>query len=179
MAKRSTRERPSLAARQAKSLRKPSPRAKQSPARSVQQNKPTRLTKHSPGTHASMLALGIDITEVSRIEQMVIEHGQRFLTRVFTAKELADAGEGKGKHMHLAARFAAKEAAMKALGTGLASGITWQDVETRRTATGAPQLLLHGRAKTIAAERAIQSWVISLTHTKTTAVAVVIGTVGQ
>lgn len=124
---------------------------------------------------AHALLLGIDITEVSRVEQMLANHGQRFLARVFTAQELLDAGEGKGKCMHLAARFAAKEAAMKALGTGLASGITWHDVETIRTPTGAPQLLLHSRAAEIARSLGAHAWTLSLTHTKSVAVAVVIG----
>lgn len=105
---------------------------------------------------------------------MLAQHGQRFLSRVFTKQELTDAGEGKGKCMHLAARFAAKEAAMKALGTGLASGITWHDVETIRTPTGAPHLTLHRRAATIAHSLGCTSWHLSLTHTKTLAVAVVI-----
>jgi holo-[acyl-carrier protein] synthase len=121
------------------------------------------------------LRLGVDITEVSRIEQMLASHGQRFLARVFTARELLDAGEGKGKCMHLAARFAAKEAAMKALGTGLASGITWHDVETIRTPTGAPKLLLHSRAAEVSGDLGVHGWTLSLTHTKSVAVAVVIG----
>jgi holo-[acyl-carrier protein] synthase len=180
MAKPSKRERPSLTAPRA-FQKPPAPRklaakqrAQPKRAQSAKQSKPASQTA-TKSSRAPMLALGIDITEVARIEQMVVEHGQRFLTRVFTQRELTDAGEGKGKFMHLAARFAAKEAAMKALGTGLASGITWRDVETQRTPSGAPQLVLRGRAQAIAQHRAIESWVISLTHTKTTAVAVVIG----
>jgi holo-[acyl-carrier protein] synthase len=126
-----------------------------------------------PAAVLPRLALGVDLTEVARIEQMLVEHGERFLRRVFTARELRDAGSGRGRCMHLAARFAAKEATMKALGTGLAGGITWQDVETVRAATGAPSVVLHGRAKEIASELGLQGWTISLTHTKTLAVAMV------
>lgn len=124
------------------------------------------------------IALGVDLCEVARIEQMLVEHGERFLRRVFTPRELRDAGNGRGRCMHLAARFAAKEAAMKALGTGLAGGITWQDVETVRTATGAPSLLLHARAAEIAQALGIASWSLSLTHTRALAVAVVAGVMG-
>jgi holo-[acyl-carrier protein] synthase len=121
------------------------------------------------------IVTGVDLVEVARIEQMLAQHGERFLRRVFTTQELADCGTGRGRCMHLAARFAAKEAGMKALGTGLASGITWQDVEVIRQATGAPLLRLHGRASDIAQELGVVRWTISLTHTKQLAIAMVVG----
>jgi len=117
---------------------------------------------------------GIDLTEVARIEAMLAEHGERFLDRCFTPREVADAGDGPRRVEHLAARFAAKEAALKALGTGWAQGVGWTDVAVEREASGAPRLVVTGVAARIAAERAIARWHVSLTHTRDHAVASVI-----
>lgn len=117
---------------------------------------------------------GIDLTEIDRIESMLAEHPDRFIERCFTPREAADAGLGPRRSEHLAARFAAKEAALKALGTGWARGIAWTDIEVVRTDSGKPELFVTGRAAEIAAERGIARWHVSLTHTKDHAVASVI-----
>ncbi len=121
-----------------------------------------------------VLGHGIDLTEVDRIEQMLADHGERFLERCFTPREIADAGEGPRKVEHLAARFAAKEAALKALGTGWAQGVGWTEVAVHRAESGKPELVVTGRAAALAAERGITRWHVSLTHTKDHAVASVI-----
>lgn len=121
-----------------------------------------------------ILGHGIDLTEVDRIEEMLAEHGDRFLQRCFTPREIADAGDGPRRTEHLAARFAAKEAALKALGTGWAQGVGWTDVAVHRAESGKPELIVTGRAAAVAAERGITRWQVSLTHTKDHAVASVI-----
>lgn len=117
---------------------------------------------------------GIDIVEVARVGRMLHEHGERFLLRCFTAGE-REAGAGSRREAeHLAARFAAKEAALKALGTGLTRGISWPEIEVVRDASGRPGLVLTGRAAEVAAELKITQWHVSLSHTETHAVASVI-----
>jgi holo-[acyl-carrier protein] synthase len=123
-----------------------------------------------------MIAHGVDIVEVQRIASMIERHGQQFLDRVFTAGEQAYARDSRRRDEHLAARFAAKEAALKALGTGWRSGIAWTDVEVVPLPSGQPTLRVHGRAAEIAAELGISSWSLSLSHTSSMAVASVIGT---
>lgn len=95
---------------------------------------------------------------------MLEEHGERFLDRCFTPGEReACAGRARPAE-HLAARFAAKEAVLKALGTGWTGGIAWTDVEVISLPTGAPSVVLHNRAARIADERGIRAWLLSLTH---------------
>ena len=121
------------------------------------------------------IAHGIDAVEVARLAQSVERHGQRFLDRVFTSAEQAYAVSSlKRRDEHLAARFAAKEAVLKALGTGWRSGIAWTDVEVVRSASGEPTLRLTGRAASIADEHGIAGWMVSLTHTRGLALASVI-----
>jgi holo-[acyl-carrier protein] synthase len=122
-----------------------------------------------------VLGHGVDLANVARIERMLQEHPDRFAERVFTAVEraYADAG-GVRRAERYAARFAAKEAAMKALGTGWRSGIAWTDAEVVHGADGAPTLRVHGRLAEIAAERGIDAWLISLSHTDELAMASVI-----
>ncbi len=107
---------------------------------------------------------GVDLVEVRRIGRMVEEHGERFLARVFTEAERAYAERRQGRFEHLAARFAAKEAAFKALGTGWTRGVAWTDVGVARTPDGVPTLALEGRAGAIAREIGVASWQLSLTH---------------
>jgi holo-[acyl-carrier protein] synthase len=121
-----------------------------------------------------ILGHGIDLTEVDRIDEMLAEHGDRFVQRCFTPREIADAGNGPRRVEHLAARFAAKEAALKALATGWAQGVGWTDVAVHRAESGKPELVVTGRAAAVAAERGITRWHVSLTHTKDHAVASVI-----
>jgi holo-[acyl-carrier protein] synthase len=119
------------------------------------------------------IAHGVDIVEVSRIREMIAAHPRRFVARVFTEHESARSA-GRRRAEHLAARFAAKEAVMKALGTGLSDGIAWTDIEVVSLPTGAPSVRLHGRAAEIASDRGIDDWLISLSHIETVALASVI-----
>lgn len=114
--------------------------------------------------------------EVDRIEQMLVDHPTKFLSRVFTAGEAAHSTGRRNRAQHLAARFAAKEAAMKALGTGLTSGVTWHDFEVVTDASGKPALSVTGKAASIARTLRIRAWSVSLTHTRLHAAAVVIAT---
>lgn len=108
---------------------------------------------------------GIDLVEVARIARLIDEHGQRFLDRCFTPHEQRCAEGTKRRDEHLAARFAAKEAVLKALGTGLSGGIAWTDIEVVRQDSGAPSIQLHNEAAKLAASSGISRWLISLTHT--------------
>jgi holo-[acyl-carrier protein] synthase len=121
------------------------------------------------------VAHGIDAVEVARIARMRAEHGDRFMARCFTTAETAYAEASRRRDEHLAARFAAKEAVLKALGTGWRSGIAWTDVEVASLPSGAPEIRLRGRAAEIAAEQGIARWLVSLTHTEQLAMASVIG----
>ncbi|HNB60393.1 MAG TPA: holo-ACP synthase [Phycisphaerales bacterium] len=117
---------------------------------------------------------GIDIVEVSRIQRMLDEHGEQFLARCFTDGERAVGEGGRRYHEHLAARFAAKEAVMKALGTGLSEGIAWTDCEVVREATGAPRLMLYREALQAAMRLGATRWHVSLSHSDHYAVASVV-----
>lgn len=123
----------------------------------------------------SVLAHGVDIVEVSRIGEMVAEHGAHFLERVFTPAEREYAESSRRRDEHLAGRFAAKEAVLKALGTGWSAGIAWTDVEVTRGDAGEPGIRLAGKAKEIADRLGIGRWVLSLSHTEQYAVASAIG----
>ena len=113
--------------------------------------------------------VGIDLVEVPRIREMLEKHGQRFKERTFTAAEIAYCDACAEPAMHYAARFAAKEAVAKALGTGIwAEGVNWKDIEVGREASGKPVIILHGMAKEHAGEAAC---LVSLTHTRDLAMA--------
>ncbi|MEE9211407.1 MAG: holo-ACP synthase [Phycisphaeraceae bacterium] len=118
---------------------------------------------------------GIDIVETARIARMLAEHEQRFLRRCFTDAEQAFANDRARQIEHLAGRFAAKEAVLKVLGTGWRNGIAWTDVEIIRERSGAPQVVLHGRCKEVAAELGIDQWWVSISHISTHATASAIG----
>jgi holo-[acyl-carrier protein] synthase len=121
------------------------------------------------------LGLGIDLVEVGRIRDLLTKHGDRFKERTFTAGEIAYCESCADPAMHFAARFAAKEAAAKAIGTGLwAQGVDWKDIEVLRTESGKPELLWHGGAKTHAERLGSTNSLISLTHTRDLAMAQVI-----
>ncbi len=112
-----------------------------------------------------VLAHGIDLVETARVAEVHARHGRRFLDRVFTRGEQAYCLERKRKVEHLAARFAAKEAVLKALGTGWRDGIAWTDVEVVNAPGGAPSIRLAGRCAEIAVQRGLSTILISLTHT--------------
>ena len=106
------------------------------------------------------LAVGADLVEVRRIALLVARYGERFTARVFTPGELAACG---GRAESLAARWAAKEAVAKALGTGIGA-VAWQEIEVVSGEGGCPGLRLHGRARLTADERGLTRWALSLAH---------------
>jgi holo-[acyl-carrier protein] synthase len=118
--------------------------------------------------------IGIDVIENQRIRDSIERFGDRFLNRVYTEGEIAYCNKFANPEIHYAARFAAKEAAFKALGTGWAAGVTWKDVEIRRKASGQPELHLHGEALTRATSMGARRFYVSLTHDSTVSCAVVI-----
>jgi holo-[acyl-carrier protein] synthase len=122
----------------------------------------------------NVVAHGIDLVEVSRVERLLSSHPERARERLFTPGEIAYCTGKKGEMMHLAARFAAKEAVLKALGCGWSQGVAWTEVDITRAPSGEPGVALTGRAAQIAHERGIASWSLSLTHTATVAQASVI-----
>lgn len=118
---------------------------------------------------------GIDIVEVARITRLREEHPDRFLDRCFTPAEVEYAkGASRRIDEHLAARFAAKEAVVKALGTGINHGISWTDIEVTRDAAGKPGITLSGQAASIADKLGAREWVVSLSHAGPMAIASVI-----
>ena len=117
-----------------------------------------------------MLTTGIDIIEISRVRQVLERYGRRFLERVYTPGEIAYCRE---RPPNLAARFAAKEATMKALGTGV-RGVGWKDIEVVRHESGAPSIKLHGRCKQRAQRLGVLEIAISLSHSREYAVASVV-----
>jgi len=123
---------------------------------------------------AMIVGTGIDIAEVDRIAQSIARFGARFKERVFTADEIRYCESKANKAERYAARFAAKEAGMKALGTGWSRGVRWQDIEVRRLPGGRPTLGFHGRAGEIFTEMGGVRAHLSLTHTKQSAMAFVI-----
>ncbi len=118
-----------------------------------------------------LVSSGVDIVEVERIDRAILRHGQRFFQRLYTANELVDSG---GRTPALAARFAAKEAVAKALGTGIGD-VGWKEIEIIKGTHKEPILHLSGRAEEIASELRITAWSISLSYTHEHAVAVAIG----
>lgn len=116
------------------------------------------------------LSSGIDLIEIGRIQKALERHGERFLQRVFTPAEIQAA---RGSAPELAARFAAKEAASKALGTGIGP-VSWKEIETLNEPSGKPFLHLSGRARAIAQAQGFETWSVSLTHSRGMAAAVVV-----
>jgi len=121
-----------------------------------------------------IVGMGIDVAEVERIRAVIESQKERFLHRVYTDKEIAYCEQFKNKFERYAARFAAKEAAMKALGTGWSRGVRWRDVEVVRERGGRPGLSLKGEAKKIADTLGVKHIALSITHTADQAIAHVI-----
>ncbi|MGI8914658.1 MAG: holo-ACP synthase [Chloroflexota bacterium] len=115
--------------------------------------------------------IGVDIVAMTRIEQAVERFGERFLKRIYTPEELEYALGDAHKWEHLAARFAAKEAASKALGTGMV-GVGWKDFAVERLRSGKPMLRLTGRAVQLAQDQGLTQWSVSLAHDADAKVAV-------
>jgi holo-[acyl-carrier protein] synthase len=116
-----------------------------------------------------ILKTGIDLIEIPRIQAALDRHGERFLRRVFTEMEIT---ECHGRADALAVRFAAKEAATKALGTGIGP-VSWREVETLHKWSGEPYLVLHGAAERAAKTLGLTTWAVSLSHSRDNAIAVV------
>ncbi|MCC6589558.1 MAG: holo-[acyl-carrier-protein] synthase [Bryobacterales bacterium] len=112
-----------------------------------------------------ILGTGIDLAEVDRIKAAIERHGDRFLHRVYTAREIAYVERKANRFERYAARFAAKEAGMKAIGTGWRGGITWHDFEVVNEPSGRPTLRLTGRAAEVAERMGVKRINLSLTHT--------------
>ena len=117
---------------------------------------------------------GIDMVEIGRIEQTMHRYGKRFLDRVYTEGEQAYCLRKKKSAESLAARFAAKEAGAKALGTGISFGVSWLEFEVVREPGGRPTLKFHGRAAQIAGHLGVARAALSITHTGALAMASVV-----
>lgn len=121
-----------------------------------------------------IVGMGVDIAETARIAQALRRHGERFSKRLYTAGEIAYCEQFKNRAERYAARFAAKEAAFKALGTGWGDGVRWLDVEVTHQPSGKPELLLTGRAQEIARTLGVTRTAVSLSHSGRYVVAQVI-----
>ena len=123
---------------------------------------------------ALIAGIGVDIAEIARFERFVREDNRALLERIFTAGELAYSFARKQSAQHLALRFAAKEAFVKALGTGLRDGLSWQNMEVVNDAAGKPELVLSGRATEMFAGRRLTRCHLALSHDAGCAVAMVV-----
>ncbi len=121
-----------------------------------------------------IVGLGIDFVDLARVRRVVERHGERFFERILTEREQAYCRRFRDPVPHAAARFAAKEAVLKALGTGLAKGIRWLDVEVVRDEEGAPSVELAGRAAEIARARSAERVQLSISHDHGAAIAIAI-----
>ena len=126
-----------------------------------------------------IVGTGIDLTEIGRIQQSIERYGQRFLNRVYTAREQAYCLRKRKSAESFAARFAAKEAGAKALGTGISYGVNWLEIEVVREPSGRPTLRFHGRAAEFAARLGAAHAALSSTHTADLAMASVVLEDGQ
>lgn len=121
----------------------------------------------------NIIGIGMDATEIDRIQAAIDRYGDRFLHRIFTDGEIAYATRRRNPAPHFAGRFAAKEAAMKALGTGHSQGVLWRDIEVVR-AGGPPQLQFHGGAAARFGFLKAGSSLLTITHSQTLAIAQVL-----
>ena len=121
-----------------------------------------------------IVGLGVDMEEISRIDEAIKRHGQTFLQRIYTPAEITYCERHRDKAERYTGRFAAKEATMKALGTGWSKGVRWRDIEVTRKPGGRPTILLHGIAREHADRLGARHFSLSLTHTGNFALAEVI-----
>ena len=121
-----------------------------------------------------IVGIGIDLAEVDRIRAAIERHGARFIARIYTPAEIAYVERKANRFERYAARFAAKEAAMKAIGTGWNHGVTWRDIEVCRQPGGRPTIAFHGKAAEFAAKLGAVHIALSLSHTEDYAIAQVI-----
>jgi holo-[acyl-carrier protein] synthase len=124
--------------------------------------------------NSMIVGIGIDVAEVKRIGAVIESQKERFLRRVYTPDEVAYCEQFRNRYERYAGRFAVKEAAMKALGTGWSRGVRWVDLEVVRQRGGRPMLALKGKAKKIADALGVKNIAISITHTAEQAFAQVI-----
>ena len=117
---------------------------------------------------------GVDLAEVDRIEAAIARFGDRFISRIYTPGEIAYVERKANRFERYAARFAAKEAGMKAIGTGWRYGIRWQDFEVANEPSGRPTLRFHGVAAEFARRLGVRNVALSITHTKTVSLAYVV-----
>jgi holo-[acyl-carrier protein] synthase len=122
----------------------------------------------------SVLGIGVDLVENTRIQHSLDRFGERFLQRVFTPGEIEYSQSMKYPARHLAARFAAKEAVSKAFGTGIGKAMGWKDIDVRRKSSGEPFVVLEGGAKSLADERGVSAVWITLSHTENHAMAMIV-----
>ncbi len=122
----------------------------------------------------SVLGVGVDIVETTRIDHSLDRFGDRFLHRIFTAGEIEYCRSMKHSARHYAARFAAKEAVSKAFGTGIGKAMGWRDIDVHRRPSGQPFVVLSGGAETLAGARGVREVWISLSHTDHHAVAMIV-----
>ena len=123
----------------------------------------------------NLISIGTDIIECVRIAQMIEKHGEVFLQRVFTQREILYCSSRKAATQHYAGRWAAKEAVLKVLGTGWAKGIQWTDLEVVNEVSGAPIIKITGKAAEIARERGIRDVIITISHCRAYATAFATG----
>jgi holo-[acyl-carrier protein] synthase len=121
-----------------------------------------------------IVGIGVDLCEVDRLEAAIARHGERFLARIYTKQERAYCDSKLNRMERLAGRFAAKEAAMKAIGTGWRRGVGWRDFEVTRADSGQPIIRFHGAARKIAEELGVTRALVSITHIKSMAMAQVV-----
>lgn len=121
-----------------------------------------------------IVGLGLDVAEIDRIEAAITRHGAPFLERVFTPREVAYCERHRHRFERYAARFAVKEAAMKALGTGWTQGVAWRDIEVVREPSGKPTLQLSGVARKVADRLGVNTISVTITHSGNLALAQVI-----
>jgi holo-[acyl-carrier protein] synthase len=121
-----------------------------------------------------IVGTGVDLCEVARMKTAMERHGERFKNRVFTEREIKYAESKANRYERYAARFAAKEAGMKALGTGWRGGLGWRDLEVTNLPSGRPTLAFHRKAEAIAQKLGVRNVALSLTHTAEQAMAMVI-----
>ncbi|HZP34497.1 MAG TPA: holo-ACP synthase [Candidatus Acidoferrales bacterium] len=121
-----------------------------------------------------IIGLGVDMEEITRIGEAITRHGRAFLDRIFTSGEIAYCERHRDAVERYAARFAAKEATMKALGTGWSKGVRWRDIEVARQPGSRPTIILHGAARQHAERMGARHISLSITHTGKFALAQVI-----
>lgn len=128
-----------------------------------------------------IVGIGTDIVECLRIAQIIERHGELFINRVYTDHEIEYCRARKAATQHFAGRWAAKEAVLKALGTGWRRGIAWRDVEVRNTKGGRPTVALRGGARDVVEKNGVRDMLISISHCRShaTALAVAVGAAGE